>query len=92
MLKYNKFYIGLAKNGRPNNFAVFIPKKKHFGLNIRLARSEVLEGKLEDAGLALLEYSSRTGRYRIQIKAGEEKKHAELLSDLLAQSYKGTES
>jgi len=89
-LKYNKFYIGLAKNGRPNNFAVFSPKKKHFGLDIRLARSEVLEGKLEDAGLALLEYSSRTGRYRIQIKAGEEKKHAELLSDLLALSYNET--
>src|SRR5687768_16179208 len=26
-LKYNKFYIGLAVNGQPNNFVVFRPKK-----------------------------------------------------------------
>jgi len=26
-LKYNKFYIGLAKNGQPNNFVNFQPKK-----------------------------------------------------------------
>jgi len=25
-LKYNKFYIGLAKEGHPNNFAIFRPK------------------------------------------------------------------
>jgi len=91
-LKYNKFYIGLAKNGQPNNFALFRPRKNHLGISIRLPRTGEIEGKLEDAGLALLEYSSRYGGYRIQIKAGEEKKHAELLSDLLAQSYKETES
>ena len=26
-LKYNKFYIGLARNGQPDNFAIFRPKK-----------------------------------------------------------------
>ena len=25
-LKYNKYYIGLAKDDRPNNFAIFKPK------------------------------------------------------------------
>ena len=25
--KYNKFYIGLAKNGQPSNFVIFRPKK-----------------------------------------------------------------
>jgi hypothetical protein len=91
-LKYNKFYIGLAKNGQPNNFAFFAPRKNYLNFGIRLQRSEEIEGKIEDAGLAFLEYSSRTGRYRIQIKAGEEKQHAELLSDILAQSYKETGS
>lgn len=29
-LKYNKFYIGLAKNGRPNNFVVSVPRNVGF--------------------------------------------------------------
>ena len=28
-LKYNKFYIGLAKNNLANNFVTFRPKKKY---------------------------------------------------------------
>ena len=29
-LKYNKFYIGLAKDGQPNNFTIFYAKKNSF--------------------------------------------------------------
>jgi hypothetical protein len=32
-LKYNKFYIGLAKNGEPNNFMIFRPAKTFFRLS-----------------------------------------------------------
>lgn len=84
--KYNKFYIGLAKNGQPNNFVLFKPKKNYLTVEAKLKRSEEIEQKLENAGLDLMEYN--WGRYRIRIKPGEEKKHAELLSQLFLESYK----
>ena len=37
-LKYNKFYIGLAHNGQPNNFVLFRPKKGHMILELKLNR------------------------------------------------------
>jgi len=84
--KYNKFYIGLAKNGQTNNFVLFKPKKNYLTVEAKLKRSEEIEQKLENAGLDLMEYN--WGRYRIRIKPGEEKKHGELLSQLFLESYK----
>ena len=43
-LKYNKFYIGLAKDGRPNNFVMFRPQKAGLRLEIRLDRSDEITG------------------------------------------------
>ena len=41
-LKYNKFYIGLAKGGQPDNFVVFRPKKGFVRLEPRLKKSDEL--------------------------------------------------
>ena len=46
------------------------------------------EGRLLVSGPGPAPVERVKGRYRMQIKAGEEKKHAELLTDILAQSYK----
>lgn len=35
-LKYNKFYIGLSKDGQPYNFVVFQPKKNQLNLELKL--------------------------------------------------------
>jgi predicted transport protein len=86
-LKYNKYYIGLAKQGRPNNFAIFRPKKKDFRLEMRLERSEELEGRLDEAGLDVMEYDRRSGRYRIRLTKPDIKKHQELLAELLGLAY-----
>src|SRR5262249_33977948 len=61
-LKYNKFYIGLAKNGQPNNFVVFRPKKDWVRLEVRLERSDAMQAKLEEAGLDVMDYDDRWGR------------------------------
>jgi hypothetical protein len=50
-LKYNKFYIGLAKNGQPCNFAVFRPKKNFVRIEPRLEKSDETQDRLETAGL-----------------------------------------
>ncbi len=86
-LKYNKFYIGLAKDGRPNNFVIFRPKKDWVRFEPRLERSDEIQRKLEDAGIDIMEYDARWGRYRIRLSKGDLKKHEQLLRDLLKQAY-----
>lgn len=87
-LKYNKFYIGLAtKNGLPNNFVIFRPKKDWVRLELRLERSEEIQVKLEDAGIDVMEYDSHWGSYRIRLSKGDVKKHEPLLRELMKQAY-----
>jgi len=87
-LKYNKFYIGLAtKNGQPNNFVLFRPKKDWVRFELRLERSDAIQSKLEAAGIDVMEYDTRWGRYRIRLSKGDIKKHESLLKDLLKEAY-----
>lgn len=86
-LKYNKFYIGVAKNGQPFNFVVFRAQKQALRVEPRLRRSEDIETKLEEAGLDVMEYSARNGRYRIRLTKDDVEKHRELLTDILRLAY-----
>jgi hypothetical protein len=86
-MKYNKYYIGLAKDDRPNNFVIFRPLKSNLRLEIRLERSDELEQQLDEAGLDVMEYSKRTGRYRLRLTKPDIKKHQELLAELLGLAY-----
>lgn len=87
-LKYNKFYIGLAKDGQPNNFVRFRPQKNVIRLEPRLQKTEATETAVEAAGLDMMDYDNRWGRYRIRLQRGGVKKHAEVLRQLLEASYK----
>lgn len=86
-LKYNKFYIGLARDGQPFNFIVFKPQKNAIRIELKLKRNDELEEQLNSAGLEVLEYSTRYGRYRIRLSKDDIKKHGELLLSLMEQSY-----
>jgi hypothetical protein len=90
VLKYNKFYIGLAKNDSPHNFVIFRPRKGSFRMEPRLPQSPGLEQKLEAAGLDVMEYDKRWGRYRIRLTKDDLKKHAELLTELLKTAFEQT--
>jgi hypothetical protein len=61
-LKYKKFYIGLAKDGQSNNFAVFRPQKNSFGVEIFLSPSPEIDLQLEQAGVDVMDYDKRWGR------------------------------
>jgi hypothetical protein len=82
-LKYNKFYIGLAKDGQPNNFALFRPKKSFMRIEIKLPKSDDLDELIEKHGLDEMGYDSKWGKYRIRLDKGDIKKYEELLKDLL---------
>lgn len=86
-LKYNKFYIGLAKQGQPNNFVIFRPKKDWVRLEFRLERSDEMQAKLEEAGVDVMDYDDRWGRYRIRLTKGDIQKYEGLLKELLQKSY-----
>jgi hypothetical protein len=86
-LKYNKFYIGLARDGQPHNFAIFRPQKGHIRFDPSLDYSEELERELTDAGLDLLPYDKRSGRVRVRLLPAELTRHAELVTDLMRRAY-----
>jgi len=86
--KYNKFYVGLADAaGRPNVFVVFRPKKDWLRVEPRLEKSSEIQDILDKAGLDVMDYDERWGRYRIRLAKGDTKKHEGLLRDLLLRAY-----
>jgi hypothetical protein len=87
-LKYNKFYIGLAVDGQPNNFALFRPQKNAIRFEPRLRKTDDIDQALETAGLDVMDYDNRWTRYKIRLQKGDLTKHAEILRRLLETSYR----
>jgi len=79
VLKYNKFYIGLAKGGQPNNFTIIRPKKNFTVIQIKLQKSTEIDETIENSGLDFMRYESRWGSYRIRLDKGDIKKHEVVL-------------
>lgn len=86
-LKYNKFYIGLAKNDQPDNFVTFRPKKNTLRVEPRLPQTEEMDAKLENSGLDAMEYDKRWRRYRLRISKNDLQKHSQLINELLREAY-----
>ncbi|MDD2465225.1 MAG: hypothetical protein PHI97_14605 [Desulfobulbus sp.] len=86
-LKYNKFYIGLAKNGQPCNFVIFRPKKGFLRFELRLKSSPEMQERLETAGLDVMDYDGRWSYYRIRLQPGDIDKHKEILTQVIAEAY-----
>ena len=86
-LKYNKFYIGLSRNGQPYNFLQFRPRKNQLNLEIQLPQSEDVDSKIEAAGLETLDYDKKWGRYRLRLTKDNIKSKAELLRELSRIAY-----
>lgn len=87
-LKYNKFYIGLAKNSQPLNFVVFRPKKNFLRFEPRLENTTDMHERLEQSGLDVMDYDKRWGRYRIRLQPGDLDKHARVLEEVIADAYR----
>jgi len=86
-LKYNKFYIGLAEDGQPNNFVSFVPRKTAFNLNIRLSNSTEIQEKIEKVGLDDMGYDKKWNNYRLRLVKGDIVKHKEFLTELLHKAF-----
>ena len=86
-LKYNKFYIGLARNGQPCNFLSFRPKKEFVRFEVRLENTQETQERLESAGLDIMDYDTRWGYYRIRLQPGDIDKHKDILAAVVAEAY-----
>ncbi len=82
-LKYNKFYIGLTKDGVVKNFIAFRPKKTFFYITIKTAFDQETIDKLEASGFDV-KYDNRWREYRIRMDASKDyEKNADLLDTLV---------
>jgi hypothetical protein len=86
-LKYNKFYIGLAKDGMPTNFVTFLPRRDWMLVAPRIEKSDEIQEKLKLSGLDTMSYDSREGRYRIRLTNEDLKTNEALLRELLKVAY-----
>ena len=91
-LKYNKFYIGLAKDGQPNNFVSFRPRKNSLMLSIHLKQSDDIEHEIENSGRDTLEYNNRNGAYRLRLDKDDLKNHSDVLKHLMKMAHENRNS
>ena len=86
-LKYNKHYIGLAKNGQANNFVVFKPQKTVLRFEPKLPKNEETSHRLEGRGLEVLDYDHRWRRYKIRLSSDDLSSHEDLVTQLMREAY-----
>jgi hypothetical protein len=87
-MKYNKFYIGLAKGGQPYNVVIFRPRKNTINIELKLPRTDETDKFIDEAGLEALEYSTRFGTYRLSLQKEDITKKREQLKELIGAAYK----
>lgn len=86
-LKYNKFYIGLARQGQANNFVIFRPQKSALRLELRLPESDQTTERLEESGLRVLDYDRRWSSYRVKLSKKDIEAHEDMLRELMEEAY-----
>ncbi len=80
-LKYNKFYVGLEKDGVTKNFISFKPKKSFLYINIKTNEIQELTSKFEEEGLDVV-YQNRWNQYRVRLNGFDEyKKHEVIIKE-----------
>lgn len=85
-LKYNKFYIGISKEGYVKNFVEFKPKKNFLYLIVKGDEDNQKIETIENAGLEV-KYDTRWKEYEIRIEKLEQfNKNKELLISLIKDS------
>lgn len=82
-LKYNKFYIGLSKNGRPDNFVAFRPRKHNLHIEMKSNRSEEVENLIEKGELDLVKFDPQWNAYSFRMEESNLSKHKDEIFRLM---------
>jgi hypothetical protein len=83
VLKYNKHYIGLARDGIVDNFVEFRPRREHAIVQFRIPPSDEVSALINDSGADNLAYDKRWGYYRLRMTTKDIDVHRQLLLDLI---------
>jgi predicted transport protein len=86
-LKYNKHYVGLGRDGQPNNFVIFRPKRKALNMEVRIPQNPEIDAELEQSGLDVMDYDVRWGRYRLRLSDADIQSNNKVLTSLLKRSH-----
>ncbi len=86
-LKYNKFYIGLEKDGRPFNFVEFVPRRNFFTFRLKLPESDEHDEKINGAGFVVQYDSNHGGRYLLKLTENDIQSKSEILRELSHLAY-----
>ena len=86
-LKFTKFYIGLAKDGKANNFVIFVAKKNSFRFEPLLNQSDEIQKILDDSGLTVMDYDKLSRRYRIRLTRDDIANKREVLVEIIRKAY-----
>jgi predicted transport protein len=87
LLKYNKFYIGLSRDGQPYNVVRFCPTKNHVNMMLSVPQNEDMSQKLEMSGLENVEYNKRWRSYKVPLTTDEVASKADVLRELMKLAY-----
>jgi hypothetical protein len=86
--KYNKFSIGLSKDGQPFNFVVLRPRKNTINVEVKLPRDADLDRTAEEAGLTSLNYLARWGVYTLSLSADDVSSKTQVLKQLMELAHR----
>jgi hypothetical protein len=87
-LKYNKYTIGLARDGQPDNFLIFRPRRTTVMVTIRLPQVAETQTRLEESGLEIIDYFKREGGYRIRLGGEDIGKQAAGLRQFIEAAFR----
>ncbi|MFM0562262.1 hypothetical protein [Paraburkholderia sediminicola] len=87
-LKYNKHYIGLAKNNVANNFISFVPRKSAVLLAIKLEQTDEVNEIVAESDVDALPYDKQWNQYRIRIKESDLNSNLDVIKDLVLRAKK----
>jgi hypothetical protein len=85
--KYNKYYIGLARNGIADNFISLKPKQKWIIFQPKVPSNPELNQRLDEAGLQVMAYERRFNHYKIRLSESELNEHIELIREIITMAY-----
>lgn len=87
--KYNRYYIGLAKDGQPCNFVTFepLPRGKVVRLTMKLPQSKAVSEEIEATGLDMMNYDNHNRQYRLRLTKEDISKNSDFLMKLIRSAW-----
>lgn len=89
--KFNKYYVGLAHNGIPNNFVALKPQRRAVRIEFKISREDELTQRIEE-NLDFISYDISWGLYQVRITEDDFKANEEFLRELVELAAKNSKA